>query len=281
MSEFSLPKILSQKDFDTFFQEALDEGNSYEEAAEDTVEMFEEAGYDLSFIWMCRSAEEVEEKVIVERNIDQVQRSARGEDTYLNASFSLAKLRQVCRNKTKPEDTGIWRMFCVQKFLETLVQLLALPIEEDEEDDEDVEEDIVSDYLDKLRLVLELLELLARNISSRVGDLFRQEQEQGAEGMGIRLPVDTVVALCASMIPTAAPPSTGTLPCEVLCRYLELLQVLAKDNVNQKHFRAPETLQYIQYYSNGSDDASCSEECVGFKKFVESLQSEYSHSAHA
>lgn len=163
-------------------------------------------------------------------------------------------------------------MLRAQRFLETLVQLLALPAEEDEEDDEEDEEDIVTDYLDKLRLVLELLVLVASTFSSRGRDLFLREQDEGSAGVGIRLPVDSVVALCACMLPVAAPPSTGRLPSDVLCKYLKILQVLAQDSVNQDHLRAAETRQHIEHYCSDGDDSSCSEERAGFQEFLRSLQ---------
>jgi hypothetical protein len=83
-----------------------DEGQSLEEASQDTVEMFCDSGYDLSRVWVYCSDSEREEKAVAQRNLAQVQRSARGEDSFLNASFSLGKLRQMCKGKTGPDDTG-------------------------------------------------------------------------------------------------------------------------------------------------------------------------------
>lgn len=104
-----MPKYLSQKDFDSFCQEAMDEGQSLEEAAADTREMFLDSGYDLSRVWVCTvegGGQGKEEKTIVQRNVEQIKKTLRGEDSYLNASFSLAKLRQVCKRQSGDEDTG-------------------------------------------------------------------------------------------------------------------------------------------------------------------------------
>jgi hypothetical protein len=83
-----------------------DEGQSLEEAAEDTVDMFCSSGYDLSRVWIYATPEERAEKEGAVRALEQVQRSARGQDSYLNASFSLGKLRQVCKQHLGPEGTG-------------------------------------------------------------------------------------------------------------------------------------------------------------------------------
>jgi hypothetical protein len=102
-----------------------DEGQSLDEVASDTQEMFLESGFDLSRVWVCGSQQAAEQREVARRNVQQVQRSAgqgQGEggssssssdcDSYLNASFSLAKLRQICKSKgagegeMSPEDEG-------------------------------------------------------------------------------------------------------------------------------------------------------------------------------
>ena len=95
-----------------------DEGQSLDEAASDTHEMFLESGFDLSRVWVCGSQQAAEQREVARRNVQQVQRSAgQGSsssdcDSYLNASFSLAKLRQICKSKgagegeMSPEDEG-------------------------------------------------------------------------------------------------------------------------------------------------------------------------------
>jgi hypothetical protein len=96
-----------------------DEGQSLDEVASDTQEMFLESGFDLSRVWVCGSQQAAEQREVARRNVQQVQRSAgqgQGEggssssssdcDSYLNASFSLAKLRQICKSKGAGEGEG-------------------------------------------------------------------------------------------------------------------------------------------------------------------------------
>ena len=92
-----------------------DEGQSLDEAASDTQEMFLESGFDLSRVWVCGSQQAAEQREVARRNVQQVQRSAgqgAGQggssdcDSYLNASFSLAKLRQICKSKGAGEGEG-------------------------------------------------------------------------------------------------------------------------------------------------------------------------------
>lgn len=83
-----------------------DEGQSIEEAAADTEEMFASSGYDLSHVWVCRDQGEREEKEGAQRCLEQVRMSGLGKDSYLNASFSLGKLRQVCKRHQSGSHTG-------------------------------------------------------------------------------------------------------------------------------------------------------------------------------
>lgn len=85
------------------------DGQSQDEAAEETVEMFTDSGYDVSRVWVCRSKADLDEKMTAQSSVEQVQKSARGEDSYLNGSFSLAKLRRICKAQAGPDDTGTVR----------------------------------------------------------------------------------------------------------------------------------------------------------------------------
>ena len=86
---------------------------------EDTVEMFNESGYDLSRVWVYRNAASRQEKETVLQNLAQVERSASGDDTYLNASFALQGIRQVFKKYLgADDDTGMinlsnWYHICL------------------------------------------------------------------------------------------------------------------------------------------------------------------------
>ena len=69
--------------------------------------MFTSSGYDLSHVWVCCDQTARQEKEIAQSCLEQVRRSGLGEDSYVNASFSLGKLRQVCkRQQAGPDPSG-------------------------------------------------------------------------------------------------------------------------------------------------------------------------------
>jgi hypothetical protein len=75
--------------------------------------MFTDSGYDLSHVWVYCSETARDEKGVAQRNVEAVAKSTRGEDSYLNASFSLGKLRQMCKQQADPADTGVCVLMAV------------------------------------------------------------------------------------------------------------------------------------------------------------------------
>lgn len=168
---------------------------------------------------------------------------------------------------------GIWRYFRAQDFLTTLVRLLAQEEECESEDDEESEEDATADYVDKLRLILEVMVLLASTLAARGPSLFPHEAEHVQSefsGFGLRLSQEVATALVKSMLPAAAPAlvrervssTPALLPPAVLANYLQVLRLLAADPVTRQHLAEEEARSSIEHFSD----------TVGFPELLESLK---------
>ena len=151
-------------------------------------------------------------------------------------------------------------------FQSLLVQLLALPAEDE---DDGSEEEATADRLDKLRLLLEMMLLYTREISTRGAAIFPQEGEQ-EEGRALQLPGEAVERLCAALVP---PAYSAVLPATLAMQSLELLTLLAADPNTRQHLHRDAARESLQHFCTGGEDGkgTYSEDISsGFKALVSS-----------
>jgi hypothetical protein len=135
MSSF-VSKYASQNMFDQLCEELItQEGQSIEEASQQTVEMFADE-YDMSKLYVYRNKAQYELKKNIQRICTTLSNAAKGTDTFVNANFGLQGLAQVL-----PTDQQCYKLLESYKIITSLIKLISVDKENDDKNDEMIGED--------------------------------------------------------------------------------------------------------------------------------------------
>jgi len=141
-----MAKAARQVDFDQIVKDIVQSGNSWEEAAIEALETFEESNYDISGLFVYRSKVEYEEKEQLEKRCRTIEDVSTGKATVVNMIFALQGLTQKLNS---PAGKMTMKLLESRNILNSLLQSLTIfrASDEDEEnsngegDDSDEDED--------------------------------------------------------------------------------------------------------------------------------------------
>lgn len=126
-------RTLRQADYDAYFKDLMEsEGLSVEEAAEQSIESIS-SQYDVFNLFLYRNKRELDEKVKVESRCITIEKAGKGTDSFINANFAFQGLLKILKDSDEYTRKGIWHIFESRSLLKSLVYLLrVVPDEEDE-----------------------------------------------------------------------------------------------------------------------------------------------------
>lgn len=138
--EGSLP-LARQQDYDALVKDFMEsDGMSIQEAADEALETFAEE-YNPAGLFIYRNKAEMEAKLKLQANINTIEKTSRGEDSVVNASFCFQGLRQSLGETNAALLEGTWHMIEARGLIKTLVQMLKVTQKDEDEGEKAMGED--------------------------------------------------------------------------------------------------------------------------------------------
>ncbi len=157
-------KVAKQVEFDAVVGQLMEEGALLEDAVSETLEILEEDGQGLDYLYVYRNESEQRDKDKILKNCQTVEKCGRGEETTVNCTFSFQGLQQAFNDADQLKSKHSWRLAEARGIVVSLVKLLAVKEEEekdrksDDSDDSDEEEDEILFMVEVLRMLLMIAE---------------------------------------------------------------------------------------------------------------------------
>lgn len=137
-------RAIRQADYDAYFKDLMDsEGLNVDEAAEQVIESIS-SQYDVHNLFMYKNKRELDEKMKVESRCVTIEKAGKGTDSFINANFAFQGLVKILKDSDASVREGIWHMFESRKLLRSLIQLMVVK-EEAEDDNKKVLGEVDSD----------------------------------------------------------------------------------------------------------------------------------------
>ena len=136
-------RAIRQADYDAYFKDLMEsEGLSVDEAAEQVNESIS-SQYDVYNLFMYKNKRELDEKVKVETRCVTIEKAGKGTDSFINANFAFQGLVKILKDCDAVVREGTWHLFESRKLMRSLIQLLV--VKEDAEDNKKVLGEVDSD----------------------------------------------------------------------------------------------------------------------------------------
>lgn len=127
-------RVPNQSEFDYFFKEILEEGNSIECAAEEAINVFS-SEFDISSIFIYKNSSELELKNKLETCCLCLEKASKGEESTVHASFAIQALSQVLFSQKTTDQESIsrmcWRLCENRGLLFTMIRYLRVDNDKD------------------------------------------------------------------------------------------------------------------------------------------------------
>ena len=141
-------RTLRQADYDAYFKDLMEsEGLNVEEAAEQSIESIS-CQYDVFNLFLYRNKRELDEKIKVESRCVTIEKAGKGTDSFINANFAFQGLLKLLKDSDEYTREGIWHIFESRSLLRSLVCLLRV-VSDDEDENEKALGEIDSDEEDE------------------------------------------------------------------------------------------------------------------------------------
>ena len=136
-------RAIRQADYDAYFKDLMEsEGLSVDEAAEQVNESIS-SQYDVYNLFMYKNKRELDEKLKVETRCVTIEKAGKGTDSFINANFAFQGLVKILKDCDAVVREGIWHLFESRKLMRSLIQLLV--VKEEAEDNKKVLGEVDSD----------------------------------------------------------------------------------------------------------------------------------------
>ena len=136
-------RAIRQADYDAYFKDLMEsEGLSVDEAAEQINESIS-SQYDVHNLFMYKNKRELDEKVKVETRCVTIEKAGKGTDSFINANFAFQGLVKILKDCDAVVREGTWHLFESRKLIRSLIQLMA--VKEEAEDNKKVLGEVDSD----------------------------------------------------------------------------------------------------------------------------------------
>jgi hypothetical protein len=197
---------------------------TYEEAVNDTLEMFQENNLDTSLLYLYYSDMDRQEKQKVEQNLHTIDQCSQGKTTFINCSFAIQGLRQSLTSSVSHLRTGALRLSENSHLINWLFKILEESASDcdsdvdDDKEDGDLDEDKAKDLADKYSSVLGMLDLLIKEGQHSMVDynkfiLMTEDTMLLAVACIASCPdVDKLLVLCANCIHTLLSQQPRNIP---------------------------------------------------------------------
>eukprot|EP01041_Mallomonas_annulata_P012175 gene12175-25551_t len=162
-----MSKLVKQSDFDLLVQDSIEEGQSIHESVEDVLKSFDEEGFKTRMIFVYKSNDELKEKNEIQKKIESIKKCSSDLESFVNANFALQSIAQLLRNEgnrsSQRSVVGCLKLCYACCMIETLIKLLVVKEEDEEEVGSDDDSDSVdkdADNLHKITSVLSVINLM-------------------------------------------------------------------------------------------------------------------------
>ncbi len=153
-------KVAKQVEFDAVVGQLMEEGALLEDAVSETLEILEEDGQDLDYLYVYRNESEQREKDKILKNCQTVEKCGRGEETTVNCTFSFQGLQQAFNDADQLKSKHSWRLAEARGIVMSLVKLLAVKEEEEKDKDNDDSDGSDDEEEDEILFMVEVLRML-------------------------------------------------------------------------------------------------------------------------
>ena len=155
-------KVAKQVEFDALVGQLMEEGALLEDAVSETLEILEEDGQSIDYLYVYRNEDERREKDKILKNCQTVEKTGRGEETTVNCIFAFQGLQQAFTDSNQMKAKNSWRMAESRGIVVSLVKLLAVrdEDEEDKDSDSDASDDSDDRDEDEILFVVDTLKML-------------------------------------------------------------------------------------------------------------------------
>ena len=165
-------KLAKQVEFDALVGQLMEEGALLEDAVSETLEILEEDGQCIDYLYVYRNESEQREKEKVLKNCQTIEKTGRGEETTVNCLFAFQGLQQAFKDSNQVKAKNSWRLAESRGIVVSLVKLLAVRDKDEErgsdsdasdnsngeDEDEDEDEDEILFVVDTLKMLLMVAE---------------------------------------------------------------------------------------------------------------------------